>query len=66
MTPAVYTSPGLNIRVALGEVDPVVLFSADHGFTWVAMSPNEARSMAAGLCVAAERADERETEDGYS
>ena len=60
--PAVYTTQDLGIRVELGERDPCVLFSADFGTSWRVLDPHEARLLAAGLCVAAERADDRETE----
>ena len=57
---AMWTSEDLSIRVELG--DDCVLFSADHGQTWHGLSPDHARSLAAGLCVAGERVDDRVTE----
>jgi len=59
---AVYTSADLGIRVELGEIDPCVLFSADYGTSWRVLTPNEARDMARGLCAAAERAEDQDTE----
>ena len=61
---AVYTTEDLGIRVELGERDPCILFSADYGSSWRILGPHEARLLAAGLCVAAEKADDRETEAG--
>jgi hypothetical protein len=49
------------VRIELGE-SPTVLLSADFGQSWTALGPNEARALAAKLCVVAERVDERETE----
>lgn len=59
---AVYTSADLGIRVELGEQDPCVLFSADYGTSWRVLSPHEARALAGGLCVAADRAEDEDTE----
>lgn len=64
--PAVYTSADLGIRVELGEQDPCVLFSADYASSWRVLTPDDARALAAGLCCAAEKADEQETERGYA
>ena len=59
---AVYTSKDLGIRVELGDEDPFVLFSADYGTSWRVMSVFEARDLAQGLCLAAERAEDQDTE----
>ena len=59
---AVYTSKDLGIRVELGEVDPCILFSADYGTSWRVMSVFETRDLAQGLCLAAERAEDADTE----
>ena len=59
-----WTSRDLSMRVELG--DNCVLFSADHGMTWHGLNPDDARSLAAGLCVAAERVDEQETERAHA
>lgn len=58
-----WTSADLSMRVELA--DDCVLFSADHGQTWKGLSPDDARSLAAGLCVSAERVDEQETERAH-
>jgi hypothetical protein len=64
--PAVYTSQDLGIRVELGAIDPCVLFSADYGTSWRVLAPHEARNLAQGLCNAAERAEDRDTEQERS
>ncbi len=57
---ASYTSSDLSTRVEQRE--GTVLVSADHGVTWKGFSADEARRFSAGLCVAAERADDCSTE----
>jgi hypothetical protein len=59
---AVYTSADLGIRVELGEHDPCILFSADYGTSWRVLSVHETRDLARGLCLAAERAEDEDTE----
>ena len=52
---------GEGFSLVRDEDDHVVVF-ADHGRGGLRLSADEARRMAAGLCVAAERVDERDTE----
>lgn len=59
-----FTSRDLSVRVEDGE--RVVLLSATHGHTWIGLGANEARSMAAALCVAAERLDAQDTEEAHA
>ena len=61
---ATWTSPNLAIRVEVGG--DVVLLSADHGTSWNPMSAHAAREMARGLCNAADRAEEAQTENERS
>lgn len=55
-----WTSPDLSIRVEVADCS--ILFSADHGQTWKGLPGSEARGMARGLCNAADRAEEAQTE----
>lgn len=58
--PATYTREDLSVRVEAERGH--VAISTNSGASWHAFSPDEARRMAAGLCVAAERVDEQDTE----
>jgi len=59
---ATWTSQDLAIRVEVPETGGCIVFSADHGTSWHGMTAEDARSLARGLCHAAEKLDEAETE----
>jgi len=56
---AIWTSNDLALRL---EFSDAILFSADHGTSWKALPASEARGLARGLCCAADRLEDAETE----
>jgi len=59
---ATWTSNDLAVRVEVPDTGGCIVFSADHGTSWRAFTGHEARELARGLCCAAERLEDAETE----
>lgn len=53
----VYTDPSLHRRVELAVGDDKVSLTLDAGHHWDRLGADEARALAAGLCVAAQKVD---------
>ena len=59
---ATWTSSDLSIRVEVPDSQACILFSGNHGQAWQSLTVREARELARGLCAAADRVEDAETE----
>lgn len=63
---ATWTFSDLSIRVEVPDTLACILFSGNHGEAWTSLGVAEARELARGLCCAADRVEDAETEQERS